>query len=689
MTVKSISTSLLALACAATALAQTATSPGVRRLPARPIRQASTTAQTNDTPSGVRQLPARSSSLSRSSSASAPSVTTPYIAPTAKSDDLVESPATNVIKGAFGYTLGAIWDGSIPEDAKAVVENNMALGIRRDPVFEPQFGRIGEVTFPVKANPPLPPFETVTLSVSTNDHRIAAIAAETSHMALAESYTETLDRLRENIRSIAESFELEQYPIKTNAPSHNRSVSDFWQDILLGKLFRNYINEHPDDPDAHFKDYHPIDICSYRIVLNAGSRYNERRAIGDMQFGKPDYLQTIEQPLNITAIYYPYAVDAVIRFSVRDVEDRTEHTNLVSVADLKKRAEEEATEKGEEKAATPSSYIETLRRRQANRAAQATQNAEEIAKLREEIAKAAQTSKEEAAKRERAINLELISRGQEPLSPIELTSKEDTELVRKGALPPAENVSTQQTVKFTSEEDAKTNHIQNICGIPLGGKLKEVTGKWKGSVFSSVKTFTFGSVTNAVFSFGPVIVENTRRFSGGATRKRISILNSSYEFSGNCSIYDDTIFSLYFRAGRDDAWPKVSDEDKETSGSQTRFNRLAETLSAKYGEPQYASIKTNTWYYNESIQESLQENAWQMEDLVIILSLNSSFSKQTDGLFKDNSYITLQYIREDLLPKAKAESDAYEAAKKAEAEHKAKADAEAWPEEMKKAMESL
>ena len=82
----------------------------------------------------------------------------------------------------------------------------------------------------------------------------------------------------------------------------------------------------------------------------------------------------------------------------------------------------------------PGSYLDTLRRRQANRAAQATQNAEEIAKLRDEIAKAAQTSKEEAAKRERAINLELISRGQEPLSPIELTPEEDAELVRKGAL---------------------------------------------------------------------------------------------------------------------------------------------------------------------------------------------------------------------------------------------------------------
>ena len=59
----------------------------------------------------------------------------------------------------------------------------------------------------------------------------------------------------------------------------------------------------------------------------------------------------------------------------------------------------------------PGSYLDTLRRRQANRAAQAPQNAEEI-----------------------AINLELISRGQEPLSPIELTPEEDAELVRKGAL---------------------------------------------------------------------------------------------------------------------------------------------------------------------------------------------------------------------------------------------------------------
>ncbi len=82
----------------------------------------------------------------------------------------------------------------------------------------------------------------------------------------------------------------------------------------------------------------------------------------------------------------------------------------------------------------PSSYLETLRRRQANRDAQVSHNAEEIAKLREEIAQAAQTSKDAAAKREREINLELISRGYAPISKIELTPEEDAELVRKGAL---------------------------------------------------------------------------------------------------------------------------------------------------------------------------------------------------------------------------------------------------------------
>lgn len=79
-----------------------------------------------------------------------------------------------------------------------------------------------------------------------------------------------------------------------------------------------------------------------------------------------------------------------------------------------------------------SSYMDKIRTRQANKDAQNRASAEEIAKLREEVSKAAQTSKEEAAQRERKINLELISRGQEPLSPIELTPEEDAELVRKG-----------------------------------------------------------------------------------------------------------------------------------------------------------------------------------------------------------------------------------------------------------------
>lgn len=79
-----------------------------------------------------------------------------------------------------------------------------------------------------------------------------------------------------------------------------------------------------------------------------------------------------------------------------------------------------------------SGYLDRLRERKANEAA--TQ--EEIAKLRKEVADAAKTSKDEAAKRERAINLELISRGQQPLSQIELTPEEDAELVRKGVLAP-------------------------------------------------------------------------------------------------------------------------------------------------------------------------------------------------------------------------------------------------------------
>lgn len=95
--------------------------------------------------------------------------------------------------------------------------------------------------------------------------------------------------------------------------------------------------------------------------------------------------------------------------------------------------------KPESNAALPrGSYMDKIRARQANKDAQNRASAEEIAKLREEVNKAAQTSKEEAAQRERKINLELISRGQEPLSPIELTPEEDAELVRKGVFTEAQ-----------------------------------------------------------------------------------------------------------------------------------------------------------------------------------------------------------------------------------------------------------
>lgn len=88
----------------------------------------------------------------------------------------------------------------------------------------------------------------------------------------------------------------------------------------------------------------------------------------------------------------------------------------------------------ENRAVRNAGYVKSLRDRRTSQAA-ATQ--EEIAKLRQEIKAAEKTSKEEAAKRERAINLELLSRGQDPLSPIELTPEEDADLVRRGVLAPA------------------------------------------------------------------------------------------------------------------------------------------------------------------------------------------------------------------------------------------------------------
>lgn len=79
------------------------------------------------------------------------------------------------------------------------------------------------------------------------------------------------------------------------------------------------------------------------------------------------------------------------------------------------------------------SYRDELRKR---RMAENRARAEEKERLREELKGIAEnSSKEAAAKREREINLELISRGESPLSEIELTEEEDAELVRKGVLP--------------------------------------------------------------------------------------------------------------------------------------------------------------------------------------------------------------------------------------------------------------
>ena len=297
---------LLTLALAATALAQTPPPPGIRRLPAG------------------RSLPA-----SRPTSQS-------YIAPTAKSDDLVESPATNVVKGAFGYTLGAIWDGKIPEEA------------------EPD--KNGEVSVPVEAKESFEPFSSVTLSISTNGSRIACIAAETPRMALAESYAETCEKIGEIAAKVADGFGVKAFVtchtnVLTSASVPNLSDHQF-QHIFFGKMYRAYLENHPNDPDFIFyKDITVSPLFWYTILPIAGSRYNERPVV-DMsstpvaryaaRSQEPDYLQQIWQPFKLSADCYPYTGEAVIRFSVRDVEDRTEHTNLISVAEIKKQIEEDA-----------------------------------------------------------------------------------------------------------------------------------------------------------------------------------------------------------------------------------------------------------------------------------------------------------------------------------------------------------
>ena len=52
-----------------------------------------------------------------------------------------------------------------------------------------------------------------------------------------------------------------------------------------------------------------------------------------------------------------------------------------------------------------------------------------------EVEKRLEASKADAAKREREINIELIKRGEAPVSDIELTEEEDAALVEAGALP--------------------------------------------------------------------------------------------------------------------------------------------------------------------------------------------------------------------------------------------------------------
>ncbi len=696
MTVKSISTLLLALACAATVLAQTSV---VQRLPAQTAHQAPSTAQTNDTPSEVRQLPVRSSSLSRNSSASAQS-TSRYLAPTAKSDDLVESPATNVVKGAFGYTLGAIWNEPIPEDAEPVV---VRLSQSR-----PAFGELGEVTFSVKPKMPFPPFETVTLCVSTNERRIAAIATETPRMTLAESYMETREKISEIAKKTAIDLGIDSFPylIVTNwgilqLDGYHTSP------VIAGKLYREYLKTHPDDPDKDLSPRASVNILKSSSRLIAGSRYNVRRELGDRGYGAPDYLQQIWQLFELAADYYPYAGDVVIRFSVRDVEDRTAHTNLVSVADLKRKLADETakrTVEAEKRATSPTtpmrpgivrrrssnvgvetnapgSYLDTLRRRQANRAAQAAQNAEEIAKLREEIAQAAQTSKEEAAKRERAINLELISRGQEPLSPIELTSEKDAQL-RKRATDDIHQVKPEtqsQAVTTPETNEAQTNRIQNICGIPLGGMLKDmgIEPQWE------VSFFAMEGITNKDVQINSIMIPHVRHLKLTRRENTTMLFGCKFFIDGHCLVGSDTIFSAQFKYGnRNNSIPSNA---RDNSEARICYRKLQMALCEKYGQMLYAKEG------NSGDKRAFSSRSvWRSNGLLVVLAIKSYIQiVNPDNTIDDYSDMTLQYIREDLLPKAQEESDAYEAAKKAEAERKAKADAEAWPEEMKKAMESL
>lgn len=789
MTVKAFSTLLLALACASTVLAQTSI---VRRLPARTAHQAPATAQTNDTPSEVRQLPVRSSSLSRSSSASAQS-TIRYIAPTAKSDDLIESPATNVVKGAFGYTLGAIWNEPIPEDAEPVV-------VRLPPQSRPAFGELGEVTFSVKPKEPFPPFETVTLCVSTNERRIAAIATETPRMTLAESYMETGEKISEIAKKTAVNLGIDSFPylVVTNRGILLQLNGYHTSPVIVGKLYREFLKNHPDDPDQGiFKKVVLQNILKHNFHLIAGSHYNAT-PLRRSETTRPDYLQQIWQPLELAADYYPYAGDVVIRFSVRDVADRTKHTNLVSVAQLKEE-KEKATEEAANRTSSRSIRPGIVSRLPA-RPAQTTQTAEEEEGKTErekaeqafknglyrlsfaEAVKKAKVNDPEALLRialayvdgkdieqdyregrkylEKACSLNYgyaqfifalagtheywshylnrcryfginsriyhlsssyinsVSSSEDIANAVQyfelsisngvLFAQEDLDNARKqlkvkeeeaekrrrneellkGAMPDgggtvamqtnaASRIATPPSATEESGDAASTNRIQNICGIPLGGKLKDLKGKPepRNSYFSAEE------VRNDNFKVDAVLIRNVRHFGGVIPTHKVQLLENDFIFSGDCTMLDDTIFNVRFSSSGI-RWRFVTKAEKEESDSNNLVRKLRETLVAKYGEPLYASQKSGNW-------RSLSVCAWKSESLIIILSYDTHFSEQANGLFSDDGKITLQYIREDLLSKALAESDAYAAEQKAEAERKAKADAETWPKEMKKAMESL
>lgn len=391
MNIKSITIALLSLSLAATAMGQSAQAPVRPRPPARPASQApvqpirprpvpaSPAVPAQGATDGEGAVATTTNAAPKVMTAPLPSpacptrlpgISRPSIPTTAKSDDLVESPATNVIKGAFGYTLGAIWDQPIPDGAVAVRKANYV-----EHPFEPSYGREGEVVFPVEPKSALEPFSSVKLSVSTNDHRIAAIAGETPRMAFTESYTESSGELDQIANDIFDHFAVGGYVWRhTNDMYTTVFGSDKISTSIIGaKLYREYLKNHPDDPDfTLFRDMQIPPRFKYAIRPIAGSFYNEKplpegyypsskilspgMVIPNATGGKPDYLQQIWQPFELSASYYPYAGEAVIRFSVRDIEDRTEHTNLVSVADLKKEKEEEEERKNEKQRFKDSLY---------------------------------------------------------------------------------------------------------------------------------------------------------------------------------------------------------------------------------------------------------------------------------------------------------------------------------------------